>query len=169
MLPLFLFILIFLVHTISSFRHIHSTHSSVANYRWGSFPSSHSKEAIWEKPPFWVPHRAVNWIRGFLTASQRTINWCMPHPLSYAAPFWATPHTFELRQNLLSYATFFSSTPHPTPKELYLFSFGHRPLNLQQNNLRIALVGVSSKSKIVAYYSNLWTCSAIIHCSCVYR
>ncbi len=44
--------------------------------------------------------------------------------LSYAAPYWATPHPTEPRRTLLSYtATTYWATPHPTEPRRTLLSF----------------------------------------------
>jgi hypothetical protein len=63
-------------------------------------------------------HRADNWTRAWITASQCTnIAELCRTLLSYAVPYWATSYLTELGLTLLSYAT--PSELHHTPSELH--------------------------------------------------
>jgi hypothetical protein len=57
--------------------------------------------------------RAENRTLACHTASRRTTIWASRTLLSYAAPFWTTPHPSELRRTLLSNAAPFWAKPHP--------------------------------------------------------
>ncbi len=117
-MPLFLFIFeICTVNTAQSFYHIHTVHSSVA-ICWSSSPFPHCWSAQWVKPPCGAEpsiklRPALQQADALPAELRRTL-------LSYAAPYWATPHPNELRRTLnelyrtlLTYATPFRAMPHP--------------------------------------------------------
>ncbi len=99
------------VHTVHSFYNIYAVNSSVA-ICWGSSPFRHR----------WPAHRV----------SSRESNSGLPYikpthyQLSYAAPYWATPHPTELHRPC-------GPTPHPTELRRTLRATPH-PLSYASPN-----------------------------------